>query len=439
MDDFLTLQLLQKKYEARYKPAGASQALPIYPVTVNLYNGNRTRSDLSTVVFIPKGYGLTIIPSYYNQGHWHTVTGAGFDSPRNGSHWNSGEYFRINAVNEAREVSLSLDESHDIWSNEDKKEWSFEMTNSGNVILNAEDIPDRLDMSADPQTGQLDYTMQLVEGEDSFSTLILPGQNVPGQGVSGGVWKGSITHLPLFERDSDDGKYYVYKYELSEIRINTESVGSTSREGFDGETASYYVKWDQGDDGGWTITNQKKPAINVAIHKVDKDNVETGTPRLSGARFKLVKYTSLDPRVKDTGWDESEVTESTENPGIFSFTGLETGYYEIVETKAPDGYVRADENPVFQVRSNSQTNEMEAVLVHGSGEHAGQPIDGNATDMVKISNSADAGATVTFGNTPGAALPSSGGPGTTWIYLLGSILLLGCGITLAARRRARTQ
>ena len=41
-------------------------------------------------------------------------------------------------------------------------------------------------------------------------------------------------------------------------------------------------------------------------------------------------------------------------------------------------------------------------------------------------------------NTAGVELPSSGGPGTTWIYLIGSILLLGCGITLIARRRIRT-
>ena len=46
-------------------------------------------------------------------------------------------------------------------------------------------------------------------------------------------------------------------------------------------------------------------------------------------------------------------------------------------------------------------------------------------------------AKVTVENEPGAALPSTGGPGTTWIYLLGTVLLLGCGITLIARRRIR--
>ena len=41
-------------------------------------------------------------------------------------------------------------------------------------------------------------------------------------------------------------------------------------------------------------------------------------------------------------------------------------------------------------------------------------------------------------NDAGVELPNSGGPGTTWLYLLGAGLLLGCGITLIARRRIRT-
>ena len=42
---------------------------------------------------------------------------------------------------------------------------------------------------------------------------------------------------------------------------------------------------------------------------------------------------------------------------------------------------------------------------------------------------------LTVKNIPGAELPESGGPGTTLIYLIGSILLLGCGTILVARRR----
>ena len=117
------------------------------------------------------------------------------------------------------------------------------------------------------------------------------------------------------------------------------------------------------------------------------------------------------------------------NPGVFSFQGLEAGYYEIVETAYPDGYIKPDENPVFQVRSNETTHAMEAVLVYASGEHIGQPVDGNKIEgLVKINNT-----TITVGNTPGAALPNAGGPGTYLFAFLGMILIAGAGLLLRRR------
>ena len=48
------------------------------------------------------------------------------------------------------------------------------------------------------------------------------------------------------------------------------------------------------------------------------------------------------------------------------------------------------------------------------------------------------GITIIIMNESGAALPSSGGIGTTIFYVLGSILLIGCAIILIARRRAES-
>jgi LPXTG-motif cell wall-anchored protein len=45
------------------------------------------------------------------------------------------------------------------------------------------------------------------------------------------------------------------------------------------------------------------------------------------------------------------------------------------------------------------------------------------------------GNVITVINTPGNALPHTGGPGTGILYILGSLLALGCGIVLVARRR----
>lgn len=53
--------------------------------------------------------------------------------------------------------------------------------------------------------------------------------------------------------------------------------------------------------------------------------------------------------------------------------------------------------------------------------------DGNKTDTINIQN-----------NT-GSLLPSTGGAGTTMIYLIGGALVLGSGIVLANKKRAKAK
>jgi LPXTG-motif cell wall-anchored protein len=116
----------------------------------------------------------------------------------------------------------------------------------------------------------------------------------------------------------------------------------------------------------------------------------------------------------------------TNNNGVFSLEGLETGFYKIVETACPDGYVKISEDPIFEVRLNSTTKELEVVLLNSDATDA----TNNHTEMVRVNDM-----TILFGNTPGAALPSTGGPGTRAFTILGSILILGAGVLLWRRRR----
>ena len=76
---------------------------------------------------------------------------------------------------------------------------------------------------------------------------------------------------------------------------------------------------------------------------------------------------------------------------------------------------------------------MKVYLLDESGERTGEnqseiirvlPITATQTDNVMI-----------YGNTPGAALPESGGPGTRMFTILGSVLLAFAGILLIRRRR----
>ena len=130
-----------------------------------------------------------------------------------------------------------------------------------------------------------------------------------------------------------------------------------------------------------------------------------------------------------------EFEEDSEQEGVFNFGKLGFGYYQVVETEFPKGYITTDQKPIFQVRPNPDTHLREAVLVHISGENMGEPIDGNRIEnLAKIEN-VDESAAVTFGNTLGAALPHTGGPGTRLFTILGSILIAGAGLLLWRRRR----
>ena len=57
-------------------------------------------------------------------------------------------------------------------------------------------------------------------------------------------------------------------------------------------------------------------------------------------------------------------------------------------------------------------------------------VDGNASDLVIVN-----GTTLNVGNTPGAALPNTGGLGTRLIYILGIMLTALASIGLVMRKR----
>ena len=55
--------------------------------------------------------------------------------------------------------------------------------------------------------------------------------------------------------------------------------------------------------------------------------------------------------------------------------------------------------------------------------------------MVFVLAAVSAMADITIVNNKGVELPSTGGAGTTMFYIIGSILVIGAGIVLVAKRR----
>lgn len=204
--------------------------------------------------------------------------------------------------------------------------------------------------------------------------------------------------------DDDGNTYYYYVVETS-----VEDYTTTYNPASGGVTK-----------GQITVTNTGEgPStgpITVTILKVDS---VTTSKTLTGAKFQLVRYEDDSYRsiVDQTTWPENEVGSD----GTLTFTNLIAGYYKLVETESPDGYVKTSSDPTFTVKVNKDGDAME--------------VEFTDTDMVTYSATDK---TFTVKNELGVALPSTGGVGTTLFTLIGSTLVLLAGAVLLLRRKRLT-
>lgn len=111
----------------------------------------------------------------------------------------------------------------------------------------------------------------------------------------------------------------------------------------------------------------------------------------------------------------AEVT-TTEN-GAFSIQGLKPGTYYLEETAAPRGY-------------NKLLNKIK-VEIKNDGTLI---VDGKSSDDNNLPISQ-----VNVENKTGTLLPSTGGMGTTMIYMAGAILVIASGIVLVSKKRSKAK
>lgn len=173
--------------------------------------------------------------------------------------------------------------------------------------------------------------------------------------------------------------------------------------------------------------------IAVTVKKVaEEDVIKTSADTLPGATFRLEKYANSTYQGKEDGWTDITIEDSTnQSSGVFKFEGLTEGYYQLVETETPEGYIKVSNNPRFHVKKID--GSWGIVLVGPDGAD----LEETVTDLLKVVNDNETH-TLTVGNTPGAVLPNTGGPGTGALYLLGLMLtsLAGAGLMLRRRKSA---
>lgn len=150
----------------------------------------------------------------------------------------------------------------------------------------------------------------------------------------------------------------------------------------------------------------------LANAKFSLFNQETG-----GTVYKLVQKTdTTNYRLAMTG--EDGITEITTNDtGKFSIQGLKPGVYWLEETAAPKGYNKLAKRIEVEIKQDGTL-----IVDKKSKDETNLPIS-----QVNVENKS------------GTLLPSTGGMGTTMIYLVGAVLVLGSGIVLASKRRANSK
>ncbi len=181
----------------------------------------------------------------------------------------------------------------------------------------------------------------------------------------------------------------------------------------------------------------------TALKKVD---AKTKQP-LKGAKFKVkgltveavtgepgvYKVVSYDPESNDLGTEMS-----TNDSGKLYIIGIGSAVtLSATETAAPDGYNKADEaislpaqlltETIYETSGTRYYDAKGNLVSEQSSTTTSQTVSKNYTDL-------DAAA-VEVVNNQGTELPETGGIGTTIFYILGALLVIGCGIVLIARRR----
>lgn len=210
--------------------------------------------------------------------------------------------------------------------------------------------------------------------------------------------------------------------------------------GSNGNQNKVYLQFSNNKYGeGTGKTEEHKVTVFTFKLEVTKyGKTDSDKEALNGAGFTLYKATKVNPADSDYAKVGDEVQHT--NGNVFDFTGLDSGYYKIVETTTPKGYNTID--PIT----------FTVTATYNSADEPGILTDLTVTD-VKVGGVASAEQTFTVNrgtgeagtaqiktdvvDIPGSKLPSTGGMGTVLLYVAGIavFVLAGATLVMALRRR----
>lgn len=225
-----------------------------------------------------------------------------------------------------------------------------------------------------------------------------------------------VYYTEAFEEDAA-GTYY----KLKNGSYTTEAPVARAMEPKDPEKGVGYVLWQEGDE-------EEKVTVNGVDYRVVRAE-ENGVYTLQEGNVDLydsteTKYTKTETKqVKDKPANNVSETLTVGADGILKFDGLGAGEYTITEIAAPAGYTKI-------------ANPIKVTI-----EFVAEPAEGEKhwKDAANAPKDEAGYYTVTVENVAGNVLPTTGGMGTTILYIGGSILVLAAVILLVTKRRMRVE
>ena len=131
------------------------------------------------------------------------------------------------------------------------------------------------------------------------------------------------------------------------------------------------------------------------------------------------KYKKVTAVTKDTVNTKVNATGYVDKNGVLTFEGLGKGTYTITEIIAPEGYNLLKAPITVEIKANATFDKCEWTVT----------ADGKLVTADKNLYA------FLIENKSGAALPSTGGIGTTVFYVLGGLLVVCAGVLLITKRR----
>ena len=232
----------------------------------------------------------------------------------------------------------------------------------------------------------------------------------------------TITVKELGATSDENEAAYVDHETREEVTLTDES----------GEERTYMLRSDSSQSVVTQVIILNNVIVDIKIQKTDIDG--EGLP---GAVFQLKSVgedgrtesdvegvTGIGTVIKTIDGEERTFTSAFETTGEEqTFNNLPDGTYRLYEAYIPDGYIRT----FTYIQFTLDNRVMKDVTAEGGDGTAVDwtPASGNKLALVKIKN------------TPGAALPNTGGSGTTMFYLIGLILTAIAGAGLVMRRKKK--